>query len=149
MCIILISNEHCISHKLFAQNVLLLLRFDSVLWLDSFADGGLLGGGGSVPTLISSTLAAVRKTGTAGMSNSDRASGTTWALFQEWMWSSIASKYSLSIYQEWCPRLCLIVFVSRCDFSRFILLFFFFQYLKIKECPMAESIHPVTRRLQR
>lgn len=46
--------------------------------------GACLGGGGpSVPTLISSTLAAVRKTGTAGMSNSDRASGTTWALFQE------------------------------------------------------------------
>lgn len=38
----------------------------------------------SVPTFISSTLAAERKTGTAGMSNRGRASGTTWVLVQEW-----------------------------------------------------------------
>lgn len=75
MHFILISNERCISHKLFAQYVW--PRFSLT---QSFDSTPLPVGdcrGPSVPTLISSTLAVERKTGTPAMSGSDRTSGTT------------------------------------------------------------------------
>lgn len=135
---ILISNERCISHKLFAQCVLRLLQFDSVLWLDSFADGGLSEGAPSAPTPhILNTCSGAEdgysrhvKQWQGQWDHLDCVSGMT------------VEEHRLKIQPEhlllgwYPPRLYLIVFVPHCDFSRFVFLppiFFFFFYGNIKK----------------
>lgn len=48
------------------------------------------------PPFISSTLAAEQETGTAGVSDSDRASGTTWVLVREWLYCRIKQQVFVS-----------------------------------------------------
>ena len=120
-CLILISNEPCISHKLFAQYVSRLLQSFK---LDSFADGGL-SPGPSVPTRISSTLAAEQKTGYSRHVKQWRGHWDHFRVsFREQHSFKTQSEY---LWWGWCPHLCLNVFVSQCDFSihfPFLLLFF-------------------------
>lgn len=77
--LLLIPNESCISHKLFAQYVCGILQLYSVLRLDYSAEGVCWRSQGAHLHILDT----LQQTGTAGMSSSDRADGTTWIFVSE------------------------------------------------------------------